>query len=190
MALAAGSSSIVDRMIRAARLEVPLYEEVEADTSATNQALTVVVIAAIASGIGAAIGASPSALIAVLIVNIINALVSWAVWSFVVYWVGVRLMGGTATPGEVLRTLGFAETPLVLLIFRGIWILGPIVSLAAVIWFFVASFIGTRQALDLDNGKTAVTMLIGLVGIIVVVSIVSTIFRLIFGLGLLVGGLL
>ena len=40
------SASLPDRMLRAARLDVPLYEEVEADTTATTQALTVVVIVA------------------------------------------------------------------------------------------------------------------------------------------------
>ena len=52
MALETTSSSMVNRMIRAARIEVPLYEEVEADLSATNQALLVVVLVAVASGIG------------------------------------------------------------------------------------------------------------------------------------------
>ena len=33
--------SLTDRMVRAARLETSLYNEVEADLSATNQALTV-----------------------------------------------------------------------------------------------------------------------------------------------------
>src|SRR5262252_6299572 len=45
-------SSLTDRMIRAARLDVALYNEVEADTTATNQALMVVVLVAVASGIG------------------------------------------------------------------------------------------------------------------------------------------
>src|SRR4030081_62682 len=78
------SPRITDRMMRAARLEVPLYEEVEADTTATNQALMVVVIVAVASGIGAAIGASPSTLVPRLIGILINGLISWAVWSYVV----------------------------------------------------------------------------------------------------------
>jgi len=36
---------LIDRMIRAAKLEVTLYEEVEADITATFQALTIVIIA-------------------------------------------------------------------------------------------------------------------------------------------------
>lgn len=41
-----------DRMIAAAKLDVSLYEEVEADTDATMQAAGVVMIAAVASAIG------------------------------------------------------------------------------------------------------------------------------------------
>ena len=50
------SPSIVDRMIRAARLETQVYEEVEHDQSATGQAMLVVVVGAIAAGIGALAG--------------------------------------------------------------------------------------------------------------------------------------
>ncbi len=42
---------LVERMIRAARLEVNLYEEVEADTGATRQAMLVVIVASVAAGI-------------------------------------------------------------------------------------------------------------------------------------------
>ena len=45
-------SQLTDRMMRAARLEPDLYEEVEADKSAMGQAMTVVVLASLAAGIG------------------------------------------------------------------------------------------------------------------------------------------
>ena len=34
-----GTHSMIERMIRASRLDINMFEEVEADTSATNQAL-------------------------------------------------------------------------------------------------------------------------------------------------------
>ena len=43
---------IKERMLRAARLDVNLYEEVEADQGATRQAMWVVVMSAAAAGIG------------------------------------------------------------------------------------------------------------------------------------------
>src|SRR5215470_2642958 len=99
MALASTpSASLPDRMLRAARLNVPLYEEVEADTTATTQALTVVVLVALATGIGNAIaGASRGNVVGALIGGIIAALIAWAVWSFVTYFVGTRFFGGVAT---------------------------------------------------------------------------------------------
>jgi hypothetical protein len=173
-------------MMRAARLSVPLYEEVEADTTATTQALTVVVIAALASGIGFGLAAQmrPGGgnLIGGLIGGVISALLGWVIWSFVIYIVGTKLFGGTATMGEVLRTLGFAQTPRVLTILAFIPVLGGIISLIVFVWMIVASFIATRQALDLDNGKTVGTILVAICAVALVFFVLSAI-----GLGLLIG---
>jgi hypothetical protein len=175
MALEATSStSMVNRMMRAARLEVPLYEEVEADLTATNQALLVVVLVAVARGIGAGFtGGTPGGLVGGLISGLLSALLGWAVWSYVVYFVGTRFFGGTATYGELLRTLGFAESPSVLLFLSFIPVLGGILALVVGIWTIVTSFVATRQALDIDNTKTVFTILIGAVALIVVIAVVS-----------------
>ena len=56
-------ASLVGRMIRAAKLDVGLYEEVEADTGATRQAMLVVVLSSVAAGIGSgAVGAERATL--------------------------------------------------------------------------------------------------------------------------------
>ena len=182
------SASFVNRMIRAAKLEVPLYEEVEADLTATNQALMVVVLVAVASGIGQA--SSGRNVIAGILFGLVTALIGWAVWSYVMYFVGTRFMGGTATYGELLRTLGFAESPGVLFIFGIIPGLGGLIRAIAGIWVLVTSFIAIRQALDIDNGKTAVTIVIGIVALLVVYTIIGIIFGVIFGLGVLLGSAL
>jgi len=49
-------ASLPERMIGAAKLDVHIYEEVEADKGAIGQALLVVVLSSIAGGIGAAAG--------------------------------------------------------------------------------------------------------------------------------------
>jgi len=43
---------LMGRMIRAAKLDVDLYEEVEADQGALGQAMVVVVLSSAAAGIG------------------------------------------------------------------------------------------------------------------------------------------
>jgi hypothetical protein len=181
-------SSFVTRMIRAAKLEIPLYEEVEADISATNQALLVVVLVAVASGIGQA--SSSRNVVGQIVFGLLTALIGWAVWSYVMYFVGTRFMGGTATYGELLRTLGFAESPGVLFVLGIIPGLGPIIRALAGIWVLITSFIAIRQALDIDNGKTLITIVLGIVALIVVYAIIGLIFAVVFGLGVLVGGAL
>jgi hypothetical protein len=195
MSLATTSPSLVDRMMRAAKLQVPLYEEVEADTTATSQALTVVVIVAVASAIGQALaatigGQAAGTLVGRLIGGLLNALIGWAIWSYVIYFVGTRFFGGTATYGELLRTIGFAETPLILLVLGFIPILGGIIGLVAFVWWLIASFIATRQALDVDNTKTFFAILVGFIALVIVLAIIGTILALIFGAGVAVGSLL
>jgi hypothetical protein len=172
-------SSLTDRMIRAARLDVALYNEVEADTNATSQALTVVVLVAVASGLGLLLGSivngRPGAAIGGLIGAIVLELLGWAVWSFVMFFVGTKLFKGTATYGELLRTLGFAYSPGVLLILRFIPVIGGIIGLIVAIWRIVAGFIAIREALDLDTGNTIATIIVGFIGYLVVAFVVGAI---------------
>src|ERR687887_64220 len=92
---------------------------------------------ALASGIGAAIGAArdPQAAnpILALLAGVVGAVVGWAVVTGFVYLVGTRLFGGTATWGEVLRTVGFANAPGVLNILGFIPVLGGLVRFVVAI---------------------------------------------------------
>ena len=47
-----GKGSLQERMLRAARLDPEIYEEVEADPGTMGQATTVVVLSAVAAGVG------------------------------------------------------------------------------------------------------------------------------------------
>ena len=186
--------NLTDRMLRAARLDVSLYNEVEADLHATSQALTVVVLAAVASGIGAALALAlagrPTGAIAALVGGVIAELIGWAVWSYVMYFVGTRLFHGTASYGELLRTLGFAYVPGVLLILRFIPLVGGVIVVLVGIWRIVTGFIAVREALDLDTGNTIATIVVGIIGYVVVAAIVGLLLAAIGIAGGLAGGVL
>jgi hypothetical protein len=186
--------SLTDRMIRAARLETSLYNEVEADLNATPQALTVVVVTALAGGIGAALGQAlagrPTGVVGGLIGGVIAELLGWLVWSYVMYLVGTRVFHGTATYGELLRTLGFATSPGVLLVLRFIPVLGGLIALIVGIWRIVAGFIAVREALDLDNGNTVATIIVGIIAYLVVLLVVALVLAAVgLGAAALTGGL-
>lgn len=150
------AGSLTERMKGAARLDVHTYEEVEADTGATGQAATVVVIVAIASAIGGA-GDGPVGIIG----GMVAALLGWLVWAGITYLIGDKLLGGTATWGELLRTLGFAQAPGVLNVLGFIPLVGTLVKVVVAFWILVAGVVAIRQALDFGTGRALVTALLG-----------------------------
>lgn len=168
------SRSMVDRIKGAAMLDVATYEDVEADTTATGQAAGVVVLASIAAAIGAA-GAGGRGILG----GLVGALVGWLVWAGVTYIIGDKLLGGTATWGELLRTLGFAHAPGILMVLAILPVLGGILALGVGIWMLIAGVIAIRQALDFSTGKAIATALLGFIALVVL--------RVIFG-GMLGGG--
>ena len=160
--------SMVARMKGAAMLDVHTYEEVEADSSATAQAAGVVLIVALAQAIGGVaygdlriVGAA------------VAAVVGWLLWSGITYLIGDKLLGGTATWGELLRTIGFAQTPGLLGILGGIPLLGWLIRLVVFLWLLVAGIIAIRQALDFGTGKAIATAVIGWLAFAVVAWILG-----------------
>ena len=156
-------ASFTQRMLGAAKLDVPTFEEVEADTGATGQALGVVVIVAIASGIGAlAVGG-----ISLLIMTVLISILGWAVWAGLVWLIGTKLLPEAQTRsdwGEIARTTGFAQSPGVLLVLTAIPFLGGLIGLVVSIWMLVAMIVGVRQALDYtQTWRAVVVVLIGFV---------------------------
>jgi hypothetical protein len=161
--------SIFDRMKGAAMLDVATYEEVEADTTATNQAAVVVAIVAVAAAIGGARSGNNG-----IIGGLIGAFLMWAVAAGLTYFIGTRVFKGTATWGELLRTLGFAQSPGVLYVLGIIPFFGGLARLAGAIWILVASVIAIRQALDFSTQKAVFTALIAWLVPIVLFAIVGT----------------
>lgn len=156
------AQTMIDRMKGAAMLNVATYEEVEADTSATAQAGMVVLLAAIAQAIGG-IGHGGGAIIG----GAVAALVGWVLWSGITYLIGDKLLGGTATWGELLRTIGFAHAPQVLLVLAFLPVVGGLLRAVVAIWVLIAGVIAIRQALDFSTGKAIATALLGWLAIVI-----------------------
>lgn len=176
--------NIVSRAIRAAKLDVELYEEVEADETLTAQAIAVVVITAIAGGIGGALGTiitghGVGGFFLGLIVGPIIAVIGYFIWAALTYLIGTNLFQGTADYGEMLRAIGYSYSPQVLTILIFIPCIGAIFSLVGAIWSLVAGVIAVRQALDFDTTKAVITCVIGWV----VMLVINLIFRAAVGLG-------
>ena len=158
---------MISRMIRASMLDSDLYEEVESDSSAITQAVLIVVVVAIAKGV-ATLSATGSILGIAL--GIIAGLLSLALWAFITYMVGTKLLktGDTVSSwGELARVTGFAQSPGLLFVIAVVPVVGnwflPVVAL----WQLAAMVVGIRQALDYTSTFRAIgVVLIGFVAVI------------------------
>jgi hypothetical protein len=161
---------LVARAIGAALLNVDVYEEVEADTTATRQAAIVVGIVAVATAIGSVESGTGA-----ILGGLITGFLSWLVWAAVTNFVGTRLFGGTADWGELLRTLGFAQAPGVLWIFALLG-LAPLLKYVIGIWMLLTGIVAIRQALDFSTGKALLTALVGVLAMMGVAIGVAMLF--------------
>ena len=150
-------TSFTDRVIGSAKLDVGIYEEVEADTTATRQAMAVVALSSIAGGIGTlGLGATG---VSGIVGGGIAALLSWVLWAFLTYVIGTRVLPEPQTHadmGQMMRTLGFAQSPGLARVLGGLPGVGPVVLALVSVWMFVAMVVAIRQALDYTSTWRAV----------------------------------
>lgn len=164
---------LTDRMIRAARLDVSLYEEVEADQGATGQAMAVVVLSSVAAGVATIATRG----IGGIVLGTVGALVGWVVWAWLTYLIGTRLLPEPQTKadvGELLRTLGFASSPGVIRVVGIVPALTMLSFLVAAVWMLVTMVVAVRQALDYTSTGRAVGVCV--IGFLVQVVILALLF--------------
>lgn len=172
-------SNFKDRIIRAMKLDVSLYEEVEADVSAMPQAMGIVILSSIAAGIGTI---AQGGFVGILI-GTFAAIVGWYVWAYLTYFIGTRLLPEPQTKadlGQLLRAIGFSSSPGLIRVLAIIPGLGGIVFLGAAIWMLVAMVIAVRQALDYESTLRAVGVC--LIGWVIQIVILMILFSVLGGI--------
>lgn len=170
-------SNFTDRIIRAAKLDVHLYEEVEADERAMGQAMGIVVLSSIAAGLG---GIARDGM-GVLLMGTVAALIGWFIWAYLTFFIGTRLLPEPQTkanPGELLRTIGFSSSPGLIRILGIIPGIGGFIFLIAFVWMLIAMVVAVRQALDYHStlravGVCVIGWVIQVLFIVLLVSIVG-----------------
>jgi hypothetical protein len=167
------------RIIRAAKLDPSLYEEVEKDTQALPQAMLVVLLSAVAAGIGSVsqIGAGG------IFVGVIVGLIAWYIWAMLTYLIGTKLLPEPQTKanlGELLRTIGFSSSPGLIRILGVIGGIERLVFSLAAAWMLVAMVIAVKSALDYKSIWRAVGVC--LIGWVVQILLLTFLFALFGGL--------
>jgi hypothetical protein len=185
-------NAMLNRVIRAVKLETAFYNEAEADTSLNQEALMVVVIVSVLSAIGSFLGNLIAGSFGMAFFNLIWVavwgVVGYYLWAYITHFVGTKLFDGTADVGELLRTLGYASAPNALGVLAFIPCVGGLAALAGAIWALACGVVAVREALDFDTTKAILTVIIGWVIVLAINMVVGMVLGVGgVGLGMLSG---
>jgi hypothetical protein len=167
-------ASLGERMVGVMKADVKTFQEIEADPTAIGQAVTVIVIAGIASLFGNVFRSGVFLGMMMLIIS----LCTYALWSLLVVLIGTKLMPEPTTKAdfnEAFRVIGFTAAPGVFNVLAIIPFLGPLISLAISLWMLVIGVIAVREVLDYSNtGRAIIVCLIAMVVVWCVTLLVLT----------------
>ncbi len=161
---------LLQRMVRAARLDPDLFYTLERDRSANGQAFLVVLIVAACT----LLGAITPGLLSLFSVNVggaafsgwfflqtlfqicVNMIGGWLFWTAVAAVVGMRF-GGRADFEGVMRAVGFAYSPGVLYLLAFVPVVGRVIRLVVGVWIVIGMIVAVRESLHFDTGKAVLT---------------------------------
>src|SRR6476469_5290980 len=165
-------ASLGERMVGAMKADVKTFQEIEADPAAIGQAVTVIVIAGVASLIG---NVFRSGVVGGMMALILS-LISYALWSLLVVLIGTKVMPEPATKAdfnEAFRVVGFTASPGVFNVLAIIPFLGPLISFVISLWMIVIGVIAVREVLDYSNtGRAIIVCLLAMVAIWIISMLV------------------
>lgn len=186
---------MIDRIIRAIRLDFRVFREVAEDERATTEAAIIVFLVTFLSAIGTGLRVliapeDPGFGTAVLAFFnewlISGVLIGWIGWAILTYLVGTTLFKGRTNLPEMLRVLGYASAPKLLGLLGFIPCVGWLFTLTGWILALIAGVLAIREAMEFDTGQAIITVVISWV----LSLILSLIIGAILGVGWwAVGGL-
>ncbi len=161
----AASGSLMDRVLRAVKLDPAIYREVAKDDSKTTEAMLVVFLANLVGGLGAIFGPARFRFVGWIVGAVVAATIGLAIGAGILWLIG-KLFGGKAEFMEMFRPLGYATAPTALGI---IPVLGTFVGS---IWSIVCAVIAVRESEEISTGAAVAIVLIP-VAIVFVLAILA-----------------
>jgi hypothetical protein len=142
-------SMFFNRVFRSIKIDPDVYDEVQKDKTATLSAAFVVVISSLAAGIAAKQLGASSFIFAPLL-----SLLSWFVWAYIVYFVGVKLFPDPKTKtthAALLRAIGFSSAPGIIRVFGFTPELMTVTFIGSALWMLACMVVAVRQTLNFKS---------------------------------------
>lgn len=148
---------LIQRLIRAAKLDHNLYDEVKQDTKALPQAMIVVLVSSFAAGIGSVSKIGTVGIFAGTLVGLIG----WYILAMLTYFIGTRILPepqAKSDIGQLLRTIGFSTAPGIIRFLGVISGLERLIFSFSAAWMLVAMVIAVKSAFGYKNYWRAIAI--------------------------------
>jgi len=136
----------INRIFRSFKIDPEVFAEVQKDKNATIPAAVVVVLSSTAAGIGAT-----SFGVGNFIFAPVFSLISWFVWAYIVYFVGVKLFPDPKTKTtqfSLLRAIGFSSAPGIIRIFGFNEDLTTVTFIGSAFWMLACMIVAVKETLN------------------------------------------
>jgi hypothetical protein len=173
---------VINRILRLARLDTTVFDEVRDDVNELIPALVVAGVSALLAGLGATLfwlfnfdsNYRPEKVwLNNFILGSLFMAALYFVWILVTYVIIVQLYKASADLQSLIRTMGYAAVPLALSVLMFIPVLYPVIALVSIILLFVMAIYAVQSVTNADSSQVVIANLAGFAVMALVLSIVA-----------------
>ncbi len=171
---------IVNRIVRLAKLDTTVFDEVRDDARELIPALVVAAIACLLAGLGALLfwkvvpDFEPDGLVVnTLILGTIFTVAMYGVAALIIYVVMAQMYKVTIDLQALIRTMGYAAIPLALSVLQFIPLLWPVFALVPLALLFVMMIYAVQSASGAESTQVVMATTIGFTVMVLVLGIIS-----------------
>lgn len=170
----------LNRLVRLARLDTSVFDEVRDDPAETIPSLVVAAVSALLAGLGAmlwwqvVVDAEPDSLfLNTFILGSVFLFGMYLVAGLVVYVVMAQLYRTTADVQTLLRTLGYAAAPLSLSLLMFLPVIYPVFAIVPIALVLTMMFYAVQSATGADSVQVATASIIGFTVMVLVLGLIT-----------------
>jgi hypothetical protein len=174
---------VIDRIVRAIRLDWTVFREIAQDREATKEAAIIVLVVTFLAALGGTGGLlmaqvdAGTAILGFFVNWFVNGiLIGWIGWAILTYFVGAVLFKGQTDVQEMMRVLGYASAPRLLGLLGFIPCVGWLFVIAGWVLSLIAGIIAIREAMEFDTGNAIITVVISWIAAFVIALIINGVF--------------
>jgi hypothetical protein len=175
-------NAIVNRLVRLARIDTSVFDEVRDDQQELIPALIVLVVSSFLAGLGGAlywtvVPMTFFELDAVWVNNFLLGSIFFAVMyvvaALVIYVVLAQMFKVTADVQSLLRTMGYASLPFAICVLMFIPVVWPLFALAPLAILLVSMIYAVQAATNAESNQVVIATVIGFAVMVLVLGVIA-----------------